>query len=453
VPSAVAEKLFSIYNKVYRTGERAFVDGYEMIMKDGGTKIFETWVSLILDDSGKPGGFRNLTRDITITSNEEEEKRKLEEQFYQAQKLEAIGTLAGGVAHDFNNLLMSMQGNLSILLYKMDEKHPHRKKLKLIEQQIQSGAELTRQLLGFARGGKYQAKATNMNELIEKTVHMFARTRKELKLFTKFEKDIDAVVVDQGQMEQVLLNLFVNAWQAMPDGGNIYIRTESLELDKHFVESHGLIPGNYIKISITDTGIGMNSDTVKRIFDPFFTTKEIGRGTGLGLASVYGIVKNHNGFINVSSEEGIGSTFEIFLPSSQMKVEQHEKAQEKAIRGNETVLVVDDESRVLEVSKGMLETLGYQVIIARTGEESIDIYSKYYDMVDIVLLDIVMHGMDGGMVYDKLKEINPKVKVLLSSGYSEDEYASDILKKGADGFIQKPFTIELISQKIRQVIE
>jgi len=453
VPSSVAEKLFSIYNKVYRTGERAFINGYESITKDGRTKILETWASLILDESAKPSGFRNLTRDITVTQEKEDEKKKLEDQFHQAQKLESIGTLAGGVAHDFNNLLMSMQGNLSIMLYRMDKRHPHRKKLKLIEQQIQSGAELTRQLLGFARGGKYQAKATNMNELIEKTVHMFARTRKELKLYTKFEKDIDTVVVDQGQMEQVLLNLFVNAWQAMPDGGNIYIRTESLDLDKQFVESHGIEPGNYIKISITDTGIGMNSDTVKRIFDPFFTTKEVGRGTGLGLASVYGIVKNHNGVINVSSEEGIGSTFEIFLPSSKIKVQKDEKIQEKAIRGHETVLIVDDESRVLEVSKGMLETLGYQVIIAQTGEESIEIYSKYFDMVDIVLLDIVMHGMDGGVVFDKLKEINPRVKVLLSSGYSEDEYAADILKKGAHGFIQKPFTIELISQKLRQIID
>ncbi|MBW1849097.1 MAG: response regulator, partial [Deltaproteobacteria bacterium] len=196
-----------------------------------------------------------------------------------------------------------------------------------------------------------------------------------------------------------------------------------------------------------------NHDTVKRIFDPFFTTKEVGRGTGLGLASVYGIVKNHNGVINVSSEEGIGSTFEIFLPSSKIQVVKEEKIQEKAIRGTETVLIVDDEDPVLEVSKGMLETLGYQVIIAKTGEESIDIYGKYYDIVGIVLLDIIMHGMDGGEVFDKLKEINSNVKVLLSSGYSEDEYASEILKKGAHGFIQKPFSIELVSQKIRQIID
>ncbi|MBW2180654.1 MAG: PAS domain S-box protein [Deltaproteobacteria bacterium] len=453
MPSATTDSIFNIYNQIYRAGEATFIEGHENIAKDGTTKILETWASLMRDDSGKPIGFRNLSRDITQRRKEKEEKRQLEEQFQEAQKLEAIGTLAGGVAHDFNNLLMSIQGNLSILLYKMDQRHPHRKKLKLIENQIQSGAELTRQLLGFARGGKYQAKATNINKLIDKTVNMFARTRKELKLYTKFEKDIDTVVVDQGQMEQIFLNLFVNAWQAMPDGGNIYIRTESIDLDNIFVNPHSLEPGKYIKISITDTGIGMNHDTVKRIFDPFFTTKEVGRGTGLGLASVYGIVKNHNGIINVSSEEGIGSTFEIFLPSSKIQVVKEEKIQEKAIRGTETVLIVDDEDPVLEVSKGMLETLGYQVIIAKTGEESIGIYSKYYDIVDIVLLDIIMHGMDGGEVFDKLKEINSNVKVLLSSGYSEDEYASEILKKGAHGFIQKPFSIELVSQKIRQIID
>jgi len=295
MPSATTDSIFNIYNQIYRTGEATFIEGHENIAKDGTTKILETWASLMRDDSGKPIGFRNLSRDITQRRKEKEEKRQLEEQFQEAQKLEAIGTLAGGVAHDFNNLLMSIQGNLSILLYKMDQRHPHRKKLKLIENQIQSGAELTRQLLGFARGGKYQAKATNINKLIDKTVNMFARTRKELKLYTKFEKDIDTVVVDQGQMEQIFLNLFVNAWQAMPDGGNIYIRTESIDLDNVFVNPHSLEPGKYIKISITDTGIGMNHDTVKRIFDPFFTTKEVGRGTGLGLASVYGIVKNHNG--------------------------------------------------------------------------------------------------------------------------------------------------------------
>jgi PAS domain S-box-containing protein len=453
MPSATADKVFNIYNQIYRTGEAIFIEGYENITKDGTTKIFETWASLIRDESGKPIGFRNLSRDISQRQKEKEEKKQLQDQFQEAQKLEAIGTLAGGVAHDFNNLLMSIQGNLSILLYKMDDRHPHRKKLKLIEQQIQSGAELTRQLLGFARGGKYQAKATNINELIDKTVNMFARTRKELKLYTKFEKDIDTVIVDQGQMEQILLNLFVNAWQAMPGGGNIYIRTESLDLESNFVYPHGLEPGKYIKISITDTGIGMNDDTVKRIFDPFFTTKEVGRGTGLGLASVYGIVKNHNGVINVSSEEGIGSTFEIFLPSSEIQVKKPEKLQEKVIRGDETVLIVDDEDPVLLVSKGMLETLGYQVLIAKTGEESIDIYSKYYDIIDIVLLDIVMHGMDGGEVFDKLKEINSNVKVLLSSGYSEDEYASEILKKGANGFIQKPFNIEHVSQKIRLILD
>lgn len=452
-PSAASEEIFSVYNKIYRTGEPAFVKGQEYITKDGETKIIETWVSLIRDNFGKPVGFRNISRDITQRRKEDEEKRQLQEQFHQAQKLESIGTLAGGVAHDFNNLLMSMQGNLSILLYKMDRSHPLRNKLKLIESQIQSGAELTRQLLGFARGGKYEARATDLNTLIEKTVHMFGRTRKELKVFTKFQKEIDTVVVDRGQMEQVLLNLFVNAWQAMPEGGNIYVRTESTILDKAYVESHGLESGRYVKISITDTGIGMNDETLKRIFDPFFTTKEVGRGTGLGLASVYGIIKNHNGIINVSSEEGIGSTFEIYLPSSKLSVVKEVKVQEKALRGTETILVVDDEERVLDVNKDMLETLGYRVIIAKDGEESIDIYNKFYDSIDVVLLDIIMHGMDGGEVCNRLKDINPDVKILLSSGYSEDEYAADLLKKGAHGFIQKPFTMELISQKIRQIID
>jgi CheY-like chemotaxis protein len=239
----------------------------------------------------------------------------------------------------------------------------------------------------------------------------------------------------------------------MPEGGNIYIRTESTYLDKHFVESHDVEPGKYIRISITDTGIGMNEETVKRIFDPFFTTKEVGRGTGLGLASVYGIVKNHNGIINVSSEEGIGSTFQILLPSSEIEIIKEVRIPQNAIPGSETILIIDDEERVLEVSKDMLETLGYKVIIARYGEEAINIYEKYYDIVDAVLLDIIMHGMDGGIVFDKLKAINPNIKILLSSGYSEDEYAEDILARGANDFIQKPFTIEQVSQKLRKILD
>jgi two-component system cell cycle sensor histidine kinase/response regulator CckA len=231
--------------------------------------------------------------------------------------MEAIGTLAGGIAHDFNNLLMAIQGRTSIMLMDKDSSHPDFGHLKGIEGYIGSAADLTKQLLGFARGGKYEVKPTDLNELIKKETRMFGRTKKEITIHEKYEDNLWPVEVDRGQIQQVLLNLYVNAWQAMPSGGELYIRTQNVTLDENYLKPHQFEPGRYVQISITDTGIGMDKATRERIFDPFFTTKEIGRGTGLGLASAYGILKNHGGFINVYSEKGHGSTFNIYLPASE----------------------------------------------------------------------------------------------------------------------------------------
>jgi signal transduction histidine kinase len=233
--------------------------------------------------------------------------------------LETVGTLAGGVAHDFNNLLMGIQGNTSLLLLDTDINHPHYERLKNIENNVQEGADLTNQLLGFARGGKYKVRPADLNEIIEKNAEMFGRTRKEMTIHSEYQESIWTVEVDIGQIEQVLLNVFVNAWQAMPAGGDLFIQTDNVILDESYSKVFRLEPGRYVKISITDTGVGMDDATVSRVFEPFFTTKGMGRGTGLGLASAYGIIRGHGGVIYVHSEKGRGTTFEIYLPAVDRK--------------------------------------------------------------------------------------------------------------------------------------
>ena len=265
--------------------------------------------------------------------------------------MEAIGTLAGGIAHDFNNLLMGIQGRASLMLADMDSSDPHFEHLRGIEEYVRSAADLTRQLLGFARGGKYEVKVTDLNELTDRSAKLFGRTKKEITIHRKFQPGLWTVEVDRRQIEQVLLNLFVNAWQAMPAGGEIYLQTQNVVLDEAYVKPHGVKPGKYVKISVTDTGTGMDEQTKQRLFDPFFTTKGMGRGTGLGLASAYGIIRNHEGFITVYSEKGHGSTFNIYLPASGRAVSQREDAAGDLVTGEGTILLVDDEEMILEVGR------------------------------------------------------------------------------------------------------
>ncbi len=381
------------------------------------------------------------------------EQKNLQDQLQQAQKMEAIGTLAGGIAHDFNNLLMAVQGSASMLLMDKDSTHPEFSLIKGIETCVESAADLTKQLLGFARGGKYEVKPSDLNALVKQEAKMFGRTKKEIKIHETYEDNLWPVEIDRGQIQQVLLNVFVNAWQAMPGGGDLYLRTENTTLDKDNLEDFSAEPGEYARVSITDTGIGMDKATRERIFDPFFTTKEMGRGTGLGLATAFGIIKNHGGFINVDSEKGHGSTFNICLPASRKDVVLERKSKGEILKGSETVLFVDDEEMITEIAEDMLRSLGYEVLIARNGKEAIDIFRRKQEQIDVVILDMIMPGTSGSDTFDKLKEIDPHIKILLASGYTINGQAAEILNRGCNGFIQKPFKMVQLSQKLREILD
>lgn len=383
------------------------------------------------------------------------DRKRLEAQLLQAQKMQAIGTLAGGIAHDFNNLLMGIMGRVSLINHDIDLSHPYYKHLKEIEDIVKSGSELTKQLLGFAMGGKYELKPTDINELIEKCFDMFGRTRKETRIHTIFQKDVCAVEIDQSQIEQVLLNLFVNAWHAMPGGGDIFIKTENVRLDDEDVMHYGIKPGEFVMVSVTDTGVGMDVETKQHIFEPFFTTKKLGWGTGLGLASVYGIIKNHGGLINVNSKKGEGTTFNFYLPvvEAQTVKQLPDDIEDEILHGTETILIVDDEEIVINISQEMLNNMGYNVFIARGGKEAMETFKKDKDKIALVMLDMIMPDMGGNHVYNALKEIKPDIKVLLSSGYSLDGQASEIMSRDCDGFIQKPFNMVQLSKMIRKILD
>jgi signal transduction histidine kinase len=397
--------------------------------------------------------YDRLKSELAERERLEAERDDMQAKLLQSQKMEAIGTLAGGIAHDFNNLLMGIQGYTSLALLDIDPLHPNYDRLKRIEGQVQSGADLTRQLLGFARGGRYEVMITDMNELLTKTSSMFGRTRREITVHHKFCSDLWAVEVDRGQMEQVFMNLYLNAWQAMPGVGEILLETENIVLDDLRVVPYVVKPGKYVKIMVTDNGSGMDAKTKARIFEPFFTTKTLGRGTGLGLASVYGIIKGHRGVINVYSEPGQGTTFSIYLPASETADTEEMKARAPIEKGKETILLVDDEEIVLDVSREILEFLGYRVFAAANGQEAIDIFAEKKGEIDLVLLDMIMPGISGGETFDRLRQLNPAIKIILSSGYSINGKAKEILDRGCQGFLQKPFHLEILSRRLREILD
>jgi PAS domain S-box-containing protein len=395
----------------------------------------------------------NAVRDITLRIEAEKEKKLLQSQLLHSQKMEAIGTLAGGIAHDFNNLLMGIQGYMSLMRLQTYPDDPNGEYIQGIESAVRNAANLTNQLLGFARKGKYALKQTCINDLVINSTKMFTRTRKEIVTHIQLQDNLWSVRVDPGQIEQVLINLYLNAWHAMPQGGELWVQTENVYLSHHYCKPFEVPGGNYVKVSVMDTGVGIDEEIIERIFEPFFTTKDVGKGTGLGLASAYGIIKNHNGIIRVYSEKNHGSNFNIYLPSSDLEEPVDAEVNSELLKGKETILLVDDEEGTILVEKLMLEELGYTVFPARSGKKAIEMYKENKAGFDLIALDIIMPGMSGQDTYDELKKINPKVKVLLVSGYSLNKQIEELLHLGCKGYIQKPFDIVQLSQKIREVLD
>ena len=432
-----------ILNEINKKG---FIQGYEIEFKTKDKK--NIWVKVNTRTNTNRDGvvvYEGSMEDIT-------RRKQLENQLQHAQKMEAIGTLAGGIAHDFNNLLMAVQGNASLVLSQLDEKNPHYEKIRKIEHLVNSGAKLTGQLLGYARKGKYEVKPIDFNLIVKETADTFSSARKEIQIHKTLSADLFAVEADQGQIEQVLLNLYFNASDAMGGGGTLSIETENMIDTDIKNKPYDPKPGNYVWLKVTDTGTGMDKETIERIFEPFFTTKKMGRGTGLGLASAYGIVKAHGGYIDVESKKGHGTSFNIYLPALKIKTVKKTEKPAPSLKGSETILFVDDEETVLEVSRLMLQYLGYSVFEANGGNKALQVYEDNKDRIDLVVLDMIMPDMGGSDTFDRLRTINSEVKVLLSSGFSIDGQAEDILKRGCDGFIQKPFNLVELSQKIKEVL-
>lgn len=418
---------------------------------DGAIIWVRDTAKIVRDDNGRILCYEGSFENITKRKEAEEEKKKLEVRLIHAQKMEAIGTLAGGIAHNFNNLLTGILGNASLMLLDTDHDNPNYKRLNTIEKLVQSGSKLTSQLLGYAREGKYEIMPLSMNRLVRETFDTFGTTRKEIRIHDEFAKDLFGIKADQGQIEQVLWNLYVNAADAMPVGGDLFVKTLNVTHEDMTGKLYKPRPGNYILLTVRDIGVGMERKTMERIFEPFFTTKDLSKGTGLGLASVYGIIKAHSGYIDVFSKKGEGTTFKIYLPASEDKAIKEKKKAVNFLRGTGTILFVDDEDMIIDVGQEILKTLGYKVLLARGGKEAIEVYEKYRDKIDVIILDMIMPDIGGGESYDRLKEINPKVKVLLSSGYSIAGQATKILDRGCNGFIQKPFNINELSKKLKDI--
>ncbi|WP_372680578.1 PAS domain S-box protein [Desulfosarcina sp.] len=384
-------------------------------------------------------------RDIT-------HRKKTERQLIQSQKMEAVGNLAGGIAHDFNNMLAGIQGNVEIIRHQISPQSSHQKRLSIISQIVQRGAKLSGQLLGYARGGQTELSEINLNGLVEDTLEMFGHAHGQITIQTRLRPDTPTVSGDRTQIEQVLLNLMINAAHAMPAGGHLVIETQATALNDKGKREYEVLPGPYALLSVRDTGHGMDQETQKQIFEPFFTTKAPGQGTGLGLASTYGIVKNHNGYIDVFSEPGKGSQFDVLLPASEGIDDTTAVHDPIAEKGSETILIVDDEAEFLDVGREMLMLLGYSVITAGHGDEAIARFEEQDGNVSLVIVDLVMPGAAVDATIRRLKETDPSVRVLLSSGFSQNGDLARKLMQDCNGFIQKPFRLADLSKKVRDLL-
>ena len=452
-----AKKVFQEYNQVYKTGIPRRLYDFELVLKDGSKRYVEVSILLQRDSSGEPIGFRGIVRDITERKRADEEMKSLQEQLRQSQKIEAIGLLAGGIAHDFGNLLAIIQGYSELALLKLPKENPVTKDIEEVTKAGLRAKDLIGRLLAFSRRQIFETSVLDLNAILRDLEKMLRRIiGEDIELVTLLASDLGKVEADPGQIEQILLNLAVNAKDAMPSGGKLTIETTNIDLDKTYARSHTAVkPGCYVMVSVSDTGIGMTPEVKERVFEPFFTTKEIGKGTGLGLSTVYGIVKQSGGNIWAYSEPGYGTTFKIYLPRVDETLKQagEKKVLEELPRGNETVLVVEDEENVLKLVLQILKEQGYNALEAPRGSDAMLISEQHEGPIHLMVTDVVMPGMNGQELAKRLAPFRPEMKVLYMSAYPNNTIVHHgVLEKGAN-FIQKPFTVAVLARKVRQVLD
>jgi two-component system, cell cycle sensor histidine kinase and response regulator CckA len=444
----------------FKTGEfenRSMAMQEVECLKNDGTLIYAD----IVATSGIfiEGGYHSIVffQDVTQKKKAEDEKKKIEAQLVQAQKLEAVGRLTGGIAHDFNNMLTTIIGNAEIALSGIKKTDALREIVEDIKEAGEKAAILTRQLLAFSRRQIFQPEIFNLNEVVTEMDKMLKRViGEDIQLDVALSQDLDLVETDPGQIEQIILNLAVNARDAMPQGGKLTIETSEVEVDDEYASRHyPMTPGHYVMLVVNDTGSGMTRETQSQIFDPFFTTKPKGKGTGLGLSIVYGIVKQSNGYIWVYSELNMGTTFKIYLPrveSDEYAAEEKREGAKEESGGSETLMVVEDDAMIMKVIKQVLVSSGYNVLTAGDGKEALRLFDLHKGHIDMLLTDIIMPGMGGRDLADQMKQTRPDLKVLYMSGYTDDAIVRHgMLEKGLS-FIQKPFASGNLKKKVREVL-
>lgn len=386
--------------------------------------------------------------------DKEEEERQIREHLFQSQKMDAIGTLAGGIAHDFNNMLQGILGYASILKMKLNEHDPNRKYVDVIEDSAVKAGELTKQLLGFARKGKYVMQPMELNANVNNVLQIITRTfDRVIEIKTDLDKGLWVIEGDQSQIENVILNLCLNARDAISAGGTLMIETFNREIRENEITDAPGRSGRFVVLRVQDTGSGISEDLRKRIFEPFFTTKEKGKGTGMGLAMVYGVIQNHDGFITVESSPGLGTGFSVFLPATEHLPEKINKELRDTPAGIGTILVVDDEETVRNFTKETLESLGYNILLAADGYEALGIFNLSKEDIDLVILDLIMPKMSGDEVFHRMKLEDPDVNVLISSGYGIEEQTKGMMKDtGISGFLHKPYNISEIAEAVKMAL-
>jgi PAS domain S-box-containing protein len=397
-----------------------------------------------------------LMQDIDELKRSEEERENLSQQLIQAQKMEAVGTLAGGIAHDFNNLLQVVLGYSQLLLAKKSPNSPEYDNVKKITVAARHAADLVKGLLAFSRKAITRPRPLDLNYQVTEVGSLLERTiPKMIKIDLRLEQDLPVIHADPGQIEQILMNLGVNARDAMLDGGVLTIETSNVLLDQDYTRNHiGAKPGRHVMLLVSDTGQGIDKETLEHIFEPFYTTKDVGKGTGLGLSMVYGIVKQHDGYISCESQPGHGTTFRIYFPAVEKEQEEHEQVDVSSPPGGfETLLMVDDEEVVRELGSDYLRQAGYTVLTASNGREALEVYQEKQADVCLVLLDLIMPEMGGRKCFKELLQINPNVKVLIVSGYTSGGTEKDAVELGARGFVEKPYDLTKLLQTIRDVLD